>query len=359
MKTEFLINKLHKNLHFEISYGCNIKCPMCTFHNDKHKNEFVKSEKIKFSEENFKYFSQIHIGDGSEPFINPDWFEIVQSFKNLNKKVSLQTNGKTISNLAFAKKVVFSGVDFLSISIDGVNNETVSKIRKGITFNEIITAIDLINQAKKELNSMTPYLSSNIVAMSSNLDQLKALVDLLYSKNIRKVRIGFLELREENKDLVHQLTIYEKDKIKQVLQEIKDELRFKSKEFILNTSVFDSIERKDCQAYFERLYLRQDGNLYACYGKKFLGNVYTDGMRNCLESNEYFDFVDTVSKKNNEVCASCRFCEVLLFDDIRSHFSQKAISFYTEEKILESLSIEQSKQNITSFWSKFYNQMKK
>ncbi len=348
-----------KSLHFDISWGCNISCQMCTFHDDKHRNEYVKLEKVLSLSDGLENFKHIHMGDGSEPLINKNWYEIIKYFKSMDKEVSLQTNGKNINNIEVAKKIVMSGLDRISISIDGIDDETISSIRKGITYQEIISAIDLLNQAKKELNCNTPELESNIVAMRKNLNQIEPLVDLLVDKHFLKIRIGFLELRKENKYLINELLLYDKEKIKKIIKSIKNKLKSFNDKVKLDTDTFDFEEtdnkRAECRAYYERLYLRQDGNLYACYGKKLLGNVFEIGLDKCLESDDYKEFTKLIETKDNQICSSCRFCRVMTFDDIKSHFSLELINNYGVDVINESIEYAKNNKDISKYWNTYFN----
>lgn len=358
-----LLTKLNfKSLHFDISWGCNIACPMCTFHDDKHSNKFARFEDIKSLSAGLEFFSHVHMGDGSEPLINPNWYEVIKFFKSKNKEVSIQTNGKKINSPKIAKKLVESGLDRISISIDGINDETVSRIRKGITYQEIISAIDYINQAKETLKSSTPKLESNIVAMRSNVDQLDTLVEILVNKNFSKIRIGFLELRKLNQDLIGELLIYEKQKILSKIQNIKQFLQKKRIALKLDTEIFELTEKDElrdkCLAYFERIYLRQDGNLYACYGKKYLGNVYKSSLFECINSRDYTEFVKTIEIKNNEVCSNCSFCRVMTFDNIQSHFSSEVLKLIGSSSVLKSIEYAKSGKEVRNYWNDYFENLK-
>jgi len=353
-----ILPKLHfRSLHYEISWGCNIACPMCTFHDDHHHKEFTNLEQVFSLSEGMELFKHVHMGDGSEPFINPNWYEIILFFKSKGKEVSLQTNAKYIRSLEIAKKIVKSGLDRISISIDGINDETISRIRKGITYKEIISAIDYINQAKKELKSDTPRLESNVVAMKSNIAQLEGLIDVLIDKNFKKVRIGFLELREINKSLISELLIYEKKRTLAVIEKIQDKIQSKNNSLDLDIEVFNLMGthiKDNCSAYFERLYLRQDGNLYACYGKKLLGNAYNSGLLECLSSRDYKNFIGVVETPENNICSACRFCRVMGFDEINSHFGHAVVNNIGMDIIQQSIEYVENGGDVKQYWNRYF-----
>ena len=310
---------------------------------------------IKKLGESLKNFNSVHIGDGSEPLINPEWDKIISHLSSKGVKTSLQTNGSLIRNQSDAERLVNSGLQLLSLSIDGINDATVSRIRKGTNFKTLDNSINLLNKAKRKLNKQTPHLMANCVAMASNIKQLPDLAMYLAEKGFIRIRIGFLELRQPNSKLISELLIYNKDTALSMIQEVRQRMKKLWPSIYLDLDLFEKTEnhtsRAKCTVYKDRIYSQHDGNAYACYGKIHIGNIYQDGIESCLKSTNYTDFCKTITVPNNQTCKSCSFCRVMTFDNIKDHFGSAAINFYSLPKIMESLNWTKRGGDPAEFWN--------
>lgn len=342
------------NLHLEISLGCNISCAMCTFHDKLKKFRVMSAAQVKNLKSGFDYFGQIHIGDGSEPYINPDLFEIVGYLSDMGAKVSVQTNAKLIRTAADAEKLVKSGLMLLSLSVDGVNDATVRKIRGGLGFSEISRAIDLINEAKLRLNSSTPHLASNAVAMRCNLDELPDLARYLLDNGFCSFRIGFLELRQPNNDLVGELLIYDIPKAIETVARVRNLVECHPKAMHFDDSFFQVgvglLRREQCTGYQDRLYVNHAGDLWTCYGKQKLGNIFENGLEGLIVSDTYATYKRHVTEPGNPICQACTFCQIMSLDKVTDHFGKPALEYYSLEKIDESISYANSGGEVRNFW---------
>lgn len=347
-----------KRLHLEISSGCNLRCPMCTFHDEREKKSWTPLSQIKTLGKSVNNFHSVHIGDGSEPLINPEWDKIVSHLSNQGIKVSLQTNGSLIRSPRDAERLVNSGLQLLSISIDGITDSTVSRIRQGTNFTTIDKAISLINAAKQKLGKTTPHLMANCVAMASNLQELPKLAMYLAEKEFIRIRIGLLELRKPNPDLVSELLIYDQDTAFNMAREVHERMKEQWPSIYLDIDLFEkctnTARRDKCTVYEDRIYARHDGNAYACYGKMHLGNIYEDGIESCLTSDNYKKFCKSITVPGNQTCQACTFCRVMAFDNIKDHFGAAAIDFYSLPKIKEALDWTKEGGDPAEFWDNFY-----
>lgn len=89
----------------------------------------------------------------------------------------ISTNGHQISS-ENAKKLVESGLDRVIISLDGVNQESYSKYRKGGDFNLVLSGIKNLVHIKKELKSRKPFIILQFLVMSHNENQMNEIKHL-------------------------------------------------------------------------------------------------------------------------------------------------------------------------------------
>lgn len=345
------------NLHLEVSLGCNLSCAMCTFHDHLKKFQSMPLEKLLAVDTGFDRFGQVHIGDGSEPFINSGLLDIVGYLSNKGVKVSVQTNGKAIKSAKDADALVASGLMLLSISIDGVQDATMRKIRDGLGFTDIAKTIDLINAAKQRAGSKTPYLASNAVAMRCNLDQMPDLATYLLENGFCSFRIGFLELRQPNNDLAGELLIYEMPKAIEILAKVRRLIDRHPNAMHFDDGIFQAgvgmMKRENCTGYKDRFYVNYAGDMWTCYGKRKLGNIFENGLQGLIDSDAYRDYVQQVTTPANSICAACSFCQIMSLDKITDHFGKKAVEYYSLETIDASLRHAAAGGDVREFWRNY------
>lgn len=342
------------NLHLEVSLGCNISCAMCTFHDGLKKFRLMSIEQLRTVKAGFESFSQVHIGDGSEPFINPDLLEIVRYLHQLGVNVSVQTNAKLIRTKRDAEAIVKSGLMLLSISLDGIADNTVRSIRGGLGYSDISKAIDLINEAKERLGSTWPYLACNAVAMRSNLEELPALTSYLLDNGFISFRIGFLELRQPNNRLAGELLIYDIPRTLEIIRQVKSIVVEHQNPMHFDDDIFKvgvgQSRRENCTGYKDRLYVNYAGDMWTCYGKQLLGNIFQAGIEAILNSDEYRAYIQKVTVPGNLICQQCTFCKIMALDKLSDHFGKRTVAHYGQPLIDEALAYAQAGNEIRDFW---------
>lgn len=146
----------------ELASVCNLKCPMCYTITDEFK------EKVNAKLIDFELFKKIIDEIGSkvpalrlslrgESTLHPKFVECIQYAKDKGiKEVSTLTNGSKLS-IDFFEKIVKAGIDWITISVDGLNGEY-EKIRKPLKFNDMLQKIKDIHQHKVKHNLHKPVI---------------------------------------------------------------------------------------------------------------------------------------------------------------------------------------------------------
>lgn len=177
------INDL-KSLQVEVSSVCNLKCPQC-FNNIKgHKSAIISdkiwNEKIRPV---LKGLKDIHLVGIGEPLLCKNIFKYIEECAGLGITVHTTSNLQLVDD-EIAKKIVLSGLKFLSFSCDGSTEETYQKIRINGTLKKLKDSVNMINFYKKKYKSEFPKLILNFGAINSNIDEL---VDIVYMAKEMKV----------------------------------------------------------------------------------------------------------------------------------------------------------------------------
>jgi uncharacterized radical SAM superfamily Fe-S cluster-containing enzyme len=146
----------------ELASACNLKCPMCYTITDEFKQKVTRGfmdfdlfKKI-VDEIAGKVFS-LRLSLRGEATLHKNFIECIKYAKEKGiKEVSTLTHGGNL-DLEFFKQCVDARIDWLTISVDGVDEEY-NKIRKPLTFNDTLKRLQDIKKYKDENNLIKPVI---------------------------------------------------------------------------------------------------------------------------------------------------------------------------------------------------------
>ena len=146
----------------ELASICNLKCPMCYTISDNFK-KLVNTKNMDFDlfkriidEIAFKV-PAIRLSLRGEATLNKNFAECIKYAKdNGIKEVSTLTHGFKLT-LPFFKKIVDAGIDWITISIDGIG-EKYNSIRKPLKFDDLLNKIKDIKKYKNDNNLKKPVI---------------------------------------------------------------------------------------------------------------------------------------------------------------------------------------------------------
>ncbi|MCT7605865.1 radical SAM/SPASM domain-containing protein [Aliarcobacter butzleri] len=159
---ERMVNEYPLLVDLELASVCNLKCPMCYTITDEFK------EKVNAKLMDFNLFKKIidEIGGKvpalrlslrGESTLHPKFIECIKYAKDKGiKEISTLTNGSKLK-LEFFQKMVDAGIDWITISVDGLDDEY-EKIRKPLKFKDTLEKITQMNKYKSENNLHKPVI---------------------------------------------------------------------------------------------------------------------------------------------------------------------------------------------------------
>jgi len=156
-----------EHVDMELSSTCNMRCPMCYTITPEFKKYVKRSlmdrplwQKI-VRECAGKVFS-LRLSLRGEPTLHPDFIEVLRLAKRLGiKEVSTLSNALLITPKMF-EELVEAGLDWLTISADGVG-ETYEKIRRPARFNDLIEKLKTFQAIKQAKGSFKPVIKVQTV----------------------------------------------------------------------------------------------------------------------------------------------------------------------------------------------------
>ena len=146
----------------ELSSICNLSCPMCYTITDKFK-ENVNVKRMewelykKIIDEIDGKVPAIRLSLRGEATLHKKFIDAIKYAKDHNiKEVSTLTHGGKL-NLPYFQKIVEAGIDWITISIDGIDS-VYDRVRKPLKFNDIYNKLQAIKRFKEENNLVRPVI---------------------------------------------------------------------------------------------------------------------------------------------------------------------------------------------------------
>jgi MoaA/NifB/PqqE/SkfB family radical SAM enzyme len=109
-----------------------------------------------------------------EPFLHPDFLEMIEYASRNKIHILASTNGHIAGNTeASAERLVRSGLDHLVVTISGISQDIYSRYHQNGNIEKVLSNVKRIVDAKKRLGSSTPYLLIRYIKFSYNLHEIE------------------------------------------------------------------------------------------------------------------------------------------------------------------------------------------
>ncbi len=184
---------------WEVTRSCNLNCIHCRAAAEKgpYKGELKTDKILSVMDEINKISKPIIILTGGEPLLREDIFEIAKYGNDLGFRMVMAPNG-TLVNKENLKKMKDSGIQRISLSIDGSTAETHDNFRKVRgAFDSVMKAIELC----KEFDM--PF-QINTTITKINIDEIPKILDLSVEKGAVALHIFLLVPTGRGKELADQ-----------------------------------------------------------------------------------------------------------------------------------------------------------
>lgn len=183
-------------LSIEPTTACNLGCPECPsglkqFTRPTGKLDLELHREMLSQVKNTVFYINYYFQ--GEPFLHPQFLELIKDAKQQKIYTATSTNGHFI-DAKKAAEIVDSGLDRLIISIDGLTQETYENYRVHGQLSKVIDAAKHLIAAKKEARSSTPHLIFQFLAVQPNEHEIPAVFGLGKELGIDEVRIKTAQL---------------------------------------------------------------------------------------------------------------------------------------------------------------------
>jgi radical SAM protein with 4Fe4S-binding SPASM domain len=161
-------------LNVEPTNQCNLSCPLCPVGGGRNLRPPRFMEPAQF--ETLVIGAQGRIpamvlhNDG-EPLLHPELPQMIRLAADAGIRVELSTNGMLLASGRLAQELVASGLRRLVVSLDGGDQETLARYRRGAEFERITEGVRLLARARRKLGSPWPVIEVQCLLLRTNEDQ--------------------------------------------------------------------------------------------------------------------------------------------------------------------------------------------
>jgi MoaA/NifB/PqqE/SkfB family radical SAM enzyme len=177
-----------KALSVHLTDICNSKCSFCIVDSPFVKNDSISRTRVsRFLRDNAdKGYEAVNI-HGGEATIRRDLLEILDEIRDLGyPTVLLQTNGRKMSRMAYARELVDRGVSLFIVSMHGATALTQDRISKALgSYEQAVTGIRNV----KELGAK---VRTNSVVCNDNFTEIPEIADLCMDLGADHINISAL-----------------------------------------------------------------------------------------------------------------------------------------------------------------------
>ncbi|MBN2299054.1 MAG: radical SAM protein [Deltaproteobacteria bacterium] len=178
-----------KRITVELTNHCNLSCEMCPRHYMQYPKGFMTKRLFhklvdEMSDSGIPVMVPFFRG---ESLLHPEFLDYITYAKKKDLTIQLATNGVLLTETT-ARKLIELGLDFISFSVDSIDEEHYRTIRKGSDFNELYRAIKSMLREKDRLNSSLPVIQVSAVDTGLTKNTVEDFVSHWNGK-VQRVRI--------------------------------------------------------------------------------------------------------------------------------------------------------------------------
>ncbi|MCB0395512.1 MAG: SPASM domain-containing protein [Flavobacteriales bacterium] len=167
-------------LAIEPTTACNLRCPECpsglrSFTRPTGRLSMPLVKRVLDEVSPYTFYLTLYFQ--GEPYLNPDFLDIVEYARSKSMYTATSTNGHFLND-ENARRTVESGLDRLIISLDGTTQETYEAYRKEGQLDKVLAGAERIVYWKKKLKSRTPYTVFQFLVVKPNEHQIPEARDL-------------------------------------------------------------------------------------------------------------------------------------------------------------------------------------
>jgi len=244
-----------------------------------------------------------------ESLLHPEFIEMMTYVKEKDiSPVQLTTNATTLTE-DIAQALIDIELDFISFSVDSIDHDIYSNIRKGADLQNVLNNIEKFSEIKRKRGQDKPEIQVSVVKTESTNDSIDEFVDFW-------------------QDRVDRVRVYEEHSKGGNYGSLSE-----------NQNVIVSEKRQPCLKPFSDFIIYWDGSVALCNHdwdrRDAIGNVNQSSIKEIWQNDKYEKIRDAHIKNNSELEELCKRCD---------HWK----SYYVEQHQIGELYVGNSKTTATT-----------
>lgn len=286
------------SISIEPTTACNLRCPECpsglrafSRPTGNLRSDFFR----KTIDDLHRDLSILIFYFQGEPYINPDFLDMVQYASQRGIYTITSTNGHFL-NEENARKTIESGLDRLIISVDGSTQEVYEQYRKSGKLEVVLQGARNVVKWKKELKSKTPHLIFQFLVVRPNEHQIPEIYKLAEEIGIDEVRLKTAQIYDYAQG---NPLIPNQDRYSRYRKQADGSYRIKNQ--LLN----------HCWKLWHACVITWDGVVVPCCFDKDaqhrMGNLQEQSLRELWQQEPYREFRKQLLKGRDkiDICTNC------------------------------------------------------
>lgn len=185
-------------MFIEASNGCNLRCPLCPTGAGTLTRQVQNMDLDAYRaviEDVADEIFEVHFAFFGEPLRNPNLPAMVRAAAERGVTTRLMTNG-TLMTRRRADALVDAGLDRVTISVDGLDQESYEVYRVGGLFERVLHSMRMLDEARQAMGRERPWIEAQVLALRHTEGLLdRARRDLLaWGADEVKIKAASLEL---------------------------------------------------------------------------------------------------------------------------------------------------------------------
>lgn len=286
------------SISIEPTTACNLRCPECPsgLRSFSRPTGNLRSDFFrKTIDDLHRDLSFLIFYFQGEPYINPDFLDMVQYASQRGIYTITSTNGHFL-NEENARRTIESGLDRLIISVDGSTQEVYEQYRKSGKLEVVLQGARNVVKWKKELKSKTPQLIFQFLVVRPNEHQIPEIYKLAEEIGIDEVRLKTAQIYDYAQG---NPLIPKQDRYSRYRKQADGSYRIKNQ--LLN----------HCWKLWHACVITWDGVVVPCCfdkdAKYRMGNLQEQSLREVWQQQPYREFRQQLMKGRDkiDICTNC------------------------------------------------------
>lgn len=290
------------------THRCNLRCVGCVHYETVGPADLSMEFFREILEESAPWAIQYRFCSLGELLLNRDAPEMLRMAGERGIGCNIMTNGMLVTPELADFLVRSARIDTFTFSIDGAKAETVERLRRGLRFDRLLSAIASVAEAKKRHGSSAPVVQGNFIAMRESIEELVDLVRLAADVGIEDVNVNYLMVEGET-GLADSLFRHP-----ELQRSVFEEARRVAEEtgivLHLPPDIQDGSSRDRCVLPWDTMIIDTDGTARMCYSswEESVGNVRTDGGIRAVWNNPVYREVRRTMESRAPFYRYCEHC---------------------------------------------------